>query len=219
MAAKYTSITLTEMTDLLTPEKGWHDATPPTAKEHVLHWRVKRYADTIVVKVYTSIATAHATGRGKGKDAIRVCAVNLDTDRGLVKAKRVHRVENWRTNLKSRILHVLAELKTRGFALAVPPQPVVADVPTVAPVPTVEAGHPVHCWCPVCMKTPPTGGIAPAHDATCFCEACRTVEAEAESPMDASATVEPPAPKLKEAAPKQVKKKALKLKSQYGGTA
>jgi len=149
MAAKYTPITLTEMTDLLVP-KGWYDATPSTSREHVLHWRCKRYADNIVLKVYTSIATAHGQGRSKGKDAIRVCAVNLTTDKGLIASKRVHRVENWRENLLARIKSVFMELKTWNLALAPPPTPVAP-----APEPKADAAHPSHCWCVECMINPP----------------------------------------------------------------
>jgi hypothetical protein len=117
MAAQYTPVTLAEMVELLKPEKGWHEVALERVREHVLDWRVQRFKAHIVVRVYTSVKKTTGTGRGCGKDAIRVCAVNLDTDRGLVASKRVHRVENWRTNLQKRIAWVIEQLEGQGHTM------------------------------------------------------------------------------------------------------
>ena len=155
MAATYTPVSLAEMVELLSPAKGWNEVTLDRVQEHVLDWRVHRFAETVVVRVYTSVRISDDAGRGCGKDAIRVCAVNLDTDRGLVKAKRVHRVENWRINLRKRIESVIAELDTRNFTLLsktqrqarrdAEAQPIPAPIP-VPPPPPVTPRVQAHEW-------------------------------------------------------------------------
>lgn len=160
MAATYTPVTLGEMVELLTPAKGWCAVELERVQEHVLDWRVKRYAANIVVRVYTSVKKATGHGRGCGRDAIRVCAVNLDTDRGLVKSKRVHRVENWRENLKARITWVLGELDQQGHtrratsrAVSVTPDPNALVGPDAPPA-ARPAPIPVGLMKPIPPHTP-----------------------------------------------------------------
>jgi len=71
-------------------------------------------AEIIVIRVYTSIQKNTSIGRRNGGDAIRVCAVNTKTDRGLVKSRRVHRTQGWRDNLKSRVMDTLTTAKERS---------------------------------------------------------------------------------------------------------
>jgi hypothetical protein len=102
MAATYTPISWSELREVLKADK-WSEVDG--YRERVLDFPIK---DTgCVVRVYTSIAKHNDSSRGKGKDAIRVCAVNLKTQRGMVKSRRVHRTQNWRDNLKKRILETL----------------------------------------------------------------------------------------------------------------
>jgi hypothetical protein len=120
--AKYTVISLEEMVQVLDPAKGWVNATaelqtgkfPP--KEHVIQYEIPKFPG-VVVRVYTSIHVDTAKGKGCGKDAIRVCAVDTlakgGAGVGLVKVSRVHRVEGWRTNLKARCITVLKETYKR----------------------------------------------------------------------------------------------------------
>lgn len=108
--AKYTQLSLSDVfPDFLNPDKGWTPVDVEHSLEHVFDWPVKKYPG-VVIRVYSSIRTATATGRRKGADAIRVCAVDTASKKGLVKATRVHRVEGWRENLKSRIMYVMQEM-------------------------------------------------------------------------------------------------------------
>jgi hypothetical protein len=107
---KYTEITEEQMSDLLKEDKGWMKAIQAGTKEVVYQWDLKAVPG-VVIKVYSSIK--NGVGRGKGKDAIRVCAVNTVTNRGWIKATHVKRVEGWRTNLQKRVLTVIDESKAR----------------------------------------------------------------------------------------------------------
>jgi hypothetical protein len=114
MPREYTTFDIAAMSELLTPDKGW--AAVHGYRELVLEWKFRKYPG-VVLRVYTSIDRETGFAREKGSDAIRVCAVNLTTKKGLVKAKRVLRVTNWRVNLKRRIWEVMNVVRTmRGDA-------------------------------------------------------------------------------------------------------
>lgn len=116
--ATYTKISLDEMLEVLAPSKGWKNVTADlqggkfAPKEHVFDWAVARFPG-IVLRVYSSIHTDTAAAKGCGKDAIRVCAVDTVSKTGLVKVARVHRVEGWRDNLRTRTLAVLKLVYSR----------------------------------------------------------------------------------------------------------
>ena len=58
---------------------------------------------TNVIRVQTSVFEGQAA-RGEGEDSIRVVLMNTRTKRPIAgKEQRVHRVENWRDNLRKRI--------------------------------------------------------------------------------------------------------------------
>jgi hypothetical protein len=104
-------MTIAQMREVLRPDKGWRDVAQAIDAvhgrgEHILEWGFKKYPG-VILRVYTSIDRATGVARDKGNDAIRVCAVNTNTDRGLVKSKRVLRVNNWRANLKHRVWEVM----------------------------------------------------------------------------------------------------------------
>jgi len=110
MPAKFTNITLDEMTtDVLKPAKGWKEVDV-NAKEYVFDWTLPRWPG-IVVRVYTSISKGSGQGRRKGADAIRICAVDTELNKPLRKFKRLHRVKNWRDNLKARLLEAVQSLR------------------------------------------------------------------------------------------------------------
>lgn len=107
--AKFTHITLSEFfPGFLNPDKGWQPVEVERSLEHVFDFPVSKYPG-VVIRVYSSIRKATAVGRRKGSDAIRVCAVDTASKKGLVKATRVHRVEGWRENLKARVMYVIQE--------------------------------------------------------------------------------------------------------------
>jgi len=108
--ATYRNITIEEMRELLRSEKGWKEGATKNSKEVVFSHNLKRYP-FILLRVYSGIVNGES--RGVGRDAIRVCAVNVKTDRGFIKAKRVHRVEGWRNNLEKRVIQVITESHKR----------------------------------------------------------------------------------------------------------
>lgn len=113
MPAHYQNVSIEEMRGLLDSSKGWKESeSEGRVKESVFHYNLKRHPH-ILVKIYTGIKKESGASRSVGKDAIRVCAVNLATDRGWIKAKRVHRTQNWRDNLKGRIIQVISESNKR----------------------------------------------------------------------------------------------------------
>jgi len=89
----------------------------------------------MVVRVYSSIAKATGVSRAVGGDAIRVCAVDLKLNRGMISAQRVHRVENWRENLRTRVLEVRDALGERLASMPAPKAP--------APKPVHAAASPL----------------------------------------------------------------------------
>ena len=97
----YTVITIEEMINFLSAKKGWV-MTDPGKGETYFDFPVK---DTeVIIRVWSSICGN--ISRAKGKDAIRVV---LLIDKGIKtigvkKYPRVTRQENWKQNLKARIL-------------------------------------------------------------------------------------------------------------------
>jgi hypothetical protein len=112
MAATYTVVTLDQMQDVLKASKGWKQVDC-SAREFVYEWKVPQ-RNGVVIRVYTSIHKDTSVGRRKGGDAIRVCAVDTNRDRGLVKSRRVHRTQGWRDNLRSRVMDTLTLAKERS---------------------------------------------------------------------------------------------------------
>ena len=108
----YVSITKEDMEKKLKAEKGWKETF--SGNEVVYDFHLSR---PIVVKVASSIRRDTGKGRNKGADAIRIFAVEKDTQskdeykviRGLVKAKRVYRTTNWRDNVEKAVLTVMKQ--------------------------------------------------------------------------------------------------------------
>lgn len=108
--SKYCNIPIEAMRDFLKIEKGWVERVQN--QEIVFDRPLNKYP-FIVVKVYTGIRKGDGQSRGCGQDAIRVCAVNINTNAGWIKSARVYRVEGWRDNLKERVLEVIQQAKER----------------------------------------------------------------------------------------------------------
>ena len=104
----FTTITFAEMSDLLKAEKGW------TISEQYAHEYVFEYAvpfwPGVVVKVFTSVNRHNNNSRGYAGDAIRVVAVDTVQNRGIRKMPHVKRTQNWRQNLKDRVVDCLKSL-------------------------------------------------------------------------------------------------------------
>ena len=165
MAATAVTITLSELDDFLQASKGWTPYTPTwKCREHVRDFPLSARPG-VVVRVYTSISIATGVSRPVGGDAIRVCAVDTIRDRGIVSTRRVHRVENWRENLKARVMEVLREAhdRTPAPAPAATAKVVQAAVSaTAAPAVTVAQGpvaHPAHAALMAVLVTGRDAGI------------------------------------------------------------
>jgi len=97
---RYVEITENEFDDLLKQEKGW--VKNVSGYEYVYDYTLHN-CNRIMIKVMSSVSR-NSVSRNKGSDSIRVFSVLLDTNgkvtRGLTKAVRVYRTENWRSNIK-----------------------------------------------------------------------------------------------------------------------
>lgn len=101
----YVTILESEFDNIFKPEKRWEKEYSGHTNEIVY---VKRFIKrpNVVVKVYSSIHKKDGVSRGCGTDAIRVCAVNTVTNRGVIKSNRINRVPGWETRLKKKVTDV-----------------------------------------------------------------------------------------------------------------
>ena len=100
-------LTIENFKELLSHPK--RKETDPHSKEYVFEYPVIKDSDRIVVKVCSSISKDSGERRAKGKDAIRIFAIDLDAPaekRGIVKSHRVYRTINWRDNFKKTFTEV-----------------------------------------------------------------------------------------------------------------
>jgi len=118
MAARYVAIELNEVKELLKEEKGWKEVDVANVHEHVFDWAVPE-RDGVVVRVYSSISKDFGC-RKVGADAIRICAVDVKRNRGLVKSLRVYRVPNWQERVKSRVWKVIKIARERSMRNTAP---------------------------------------------------------------------------------------------------
>ena len=108
--AHFTNITLNDFRSFLQAEKGWREET--VGNEVVFCYRLVNYL-FIQIRVYSSIRLNELNIRGLGEDAIRISAVNLNTNKGWIKTGRVNRTQGWKNNLKEKILLVIRQSKAR----------------------------------------------------------------------------------------------------------
>lgn len=97
MAATYQDITADEMDEFM-GYIGFKQADPGHPCGETVY--EAPYGEGFRIRVYSTISGG--TGRRAGGDAIRVICVNED-NQGFHSTKRVHRTQNWRKNLLSRI--------------------------------------------------------------------------------------------------------------------
>lgn len=101
--ATFTNITQAEMEEFLLPQ-GFVQMTLPGTVE-LVYGKIIRKETVFSVRIYTGI-NPDGQSREVGKDAIRVEIWWKDGDGHIYRvggSKRVHRVEGWRKNLKSRL--------------------------------------------------------------------------------------------------------------------
>lgn len=112
MSAKYVPVTELEF-DSIFLEKGWQKTVQPGSKE-ITYTKNLKTKPHVCVKVYSSVKVESGLGRDCGKDAIRVVAVDMAKNKGLVKVSRVYRVPGWQNRLKERVITVWGMAKSRG---------------------------------------------------------------------------------------------------------
>lgn len=124
MPANYVATTIADFNALLTAAKGWTQTVQ--GREFVFEFRVPSNR-RILVRVFTGIDCRNGAGRPRGGDAIRIVGIytgspDHTTGRGLYKAKRTHRTENWRERVRERVTETILECKQRvaGGAVAYP---------------------------------------------------------------------------------------------------
>jgi hypothetical protein len=111
MSKTFTLVHENEFDALLKTEKGWVKEPSPFTHELVYVCALPWNKD-LVIKVYSSVRQNDSMGRGCGQDAIRVCAVNRRTNKGVRKSRRVNRVSGWEGRLKERVVEIWNDLKS-----------------------------------------------------------------------------------------------------------
>lgn len=106
MAATYTIITELEMDTLFKSEKNWNKVIE--GGEYVYTFVPKKNPDTLV-KVFSSV-TPNGVSRKCGGDAIRICAINTKTKKGILKTGRVNRTAGWDDRVKNKVLETINKI-------------------------------------------------------------------------------------------------------------
>ncbi len=128
-------VTVAQIEEVLRAQLGWKRTqhNPVTCRENVYDWSPLPDRPQIVIRVYSSVVSATGVSRPVGGDAIRVCAVDVKADRGLISSVRVFRVEGWRDNLRAAVLNVRDQLFAR-LCINQPAKPA-AEAPSVPTAP------------------------------------------------------------------------------------
>jgi hypothetical protein len=106
MAATYVIVTELEFDTLLKSDKGWEKKIE--GGEYVYHYVSKKNPD-VVVKVFSSV-TPSGVSKKCGSDAIRICAVNTKTNRGILKTGRVNRTAGWDERAKEKVIETINKI-------------------------------------------------------------------------------------------------------------
>lgn len=106
MAATYVIITEMEMDTLFKSDKGWNKVLE--GGEYVYTYVPKKNPDALV-KVFSSV-TPNGVARKCGGDAIRICAINTKTNRGIIKNGRVNRTAGWDERVKVKVLETINKI-------------------------------------------------------------------------------------------------------------
>jgi hypothetical protein len=97
----YYNVSLEEMQSVLTKEKGWTISITPKSREYFFEFPLSN-SPHIKIMVASGI-TLNGDSRGRGKDAIRVYAVDTLNKQGYIRTKRVNRIQTWEKNLRNAV--------------------------------------------------------------------------------------------------------------------
>lgn len=106
----YCTITELEMDAIFKPEKNWVKEYKGHHNEIVYYKNLKSRPNIRVI-VYSSLRKNNGVSAGVGQDAIRVCAINTNTNKGVRKTNRINRVPGWEGRLIKRVEDVWNDLK------------------------------------------------------------------------------------------------------------
>ena len=109
--SKYCTILESEFDAIFKPEKGWKKDVSGMAQEFV-YLKTLQTKPWLTIKVYSSIHKDDGISRKCGKDAIRVCAINTMTNRGVIKSRRINRVPKWENRLMERVMEIWNQLRS-----------------------------------------------------------------------------------------------------------
>jgi hypothetical protein len=112
MAAQYCLITELEMDAIFKPEKNWVKEYSGYYKE-VVYSKIPKSKPWLQIRVYSSINKNNGISAGVGNDSIKVCAISLKTDKGVIKTKRINRVPGWDGRLINRVTEVWNDLMNK----------------------------------------------------------------------------------------------------------
>ena len=116
MATNYCTILENEFDNIFKSEKGWVKELSGMAQE-IVYTKYLKSKPWLTVKVYSSIHKDSGVSRSCGKDAIRVCAINTTTNRGVIKSRRINRVPKWEDRLTDRVTEIWNQLLSYGTKL------------------------------------------------------------------------------------------------------
>ena len=106
----YVTITELEMDNVFQPTKGWVKCYTEFHNE-IVYTKNLKVKNWIQIKVYSSLRKDSRVSASVGKDSIKVCAINIQTNKGILKTKRIHRTLGWETRLIKRVTEVWEDLK------------------------------------------------------------------------------------------------------------
>jgi hypothetical protein len=110
MAPRYTPVALSDLHELIESFKLAPSQGGGTRSEVYFDWRLKptnKGGPTLAIRLFSSVPANAEAARDCGEDAFRVCLVRSPgtpkAERILCVLPRVHRTQNWRDNLRTRL--------------------------------------------------------------------------------------------------------------------
>lgn len=107
MAKTYVEVTELEFDALFQSAKGWKKEVK--GNEYVYSYALKKQPNVSIL-VYSSV-TSTGLGRKCGGDAIRICAINTKTDKGVRKSVRVYRTLGWAERTQEKVIAMIKDIE------------------------------------------------------------------------------------------------------------
>ena len=107
--SKFTTVSREQFEEFLNKQGEFELINEPTSKEFI--YDLSTEISTIKIRFYSSIDISNLS-RSIGEDAIRCVLLDKISSKPIDKAKRTHRMENWRDRLTEKVSVLKEELKT-----------------------------------------------------------------------------------------------------------